>query len=297
MDAEAELGLEVDEEGYPPVSSETLNASLAEDGFVLENTPFFATGVAFGDCVRRGATRTWIWSEISLLPGCEIFDLEGGVDHLLRTGCSRSRARAPQATGLSLRMRRVCGRPDRGLFSNGVKTASLSSQTGYDQNDARLCARARESSKQWKLGRGRYSRTMAANLGYVRGAGSPGLRSGMKDGGPRIAVDGVVDPHLPGSVRETNRAFADTKAMERVAIALEPLRVVLDAGDSSPFRLAGHRRPEAETLLARTRVGSTRLAKDGPAAQEATICSAYRLASGSLATLDLVLHHGSEVRV
>ena len=43
--------LEVDEDGYPPISSEALNARREPAGFVLENTPFFATGVALGDCV------------------------------------------------------------------------------------------------------------------------------------------------------------------------------------------------------------------------------------------------------
>lgn len=44
--------LEVDEDGYPPVSAESLNARVEKDGtFVLDNTPFFATGVALGDRV------------------------------------------------------------------------------------------------------------------------------------------------------------------------------------------------------------------------------------------------------
>jgi hypothetical protein len=44
--------LEVDEDGYPPVSTETLWAQREGDGFRLDNTPFFVHGVALGDIVH-----------------------------------------------------------------------------------------------------------------------------------------------------------------------------------------------------------------------------------------------------
>lgn len=44
--------LEIDEDGFPPVGTESLNARAAGTGFVLDNTPFFATGVALGDRVE-----------------------------------------------------------------------------------------------------------------------------------------------------------------------------------------------------------------------------------------------------
>ncbi|HEX7153566.1 MAG TPA: hypothetical protein VF618_18910 [Thermoanaerobaculia bacterium] len=44
--------LDVDEDGVPPIASEALNARRESPGFVLENTPFFATGVALGDRVE-----------------------------------------------------------------------------------------------------------------------------------------------------------------------------------------------------------------------------------------------------
>lgn len=44
--------LEIDEDGYPPVSTETLWAQKEGDGFRLDNTPFFARGVALGDIVH-----------------------------------------------------------------------------------------------------------------------------------------------------------------------------------------------------------------------------------------------------
>lgn len=43
--------LEIDDDGYPPVGAETLWAQSEGDGFRLENIPFFARGVAFGDIV------------------------------------------------------------------------------------------------------------------------------------------------------------------------------------------------------------------------------------------------------
>lgn len=44
--------LEVDEDGFPPIASESLNARAVEGGFILDNTPFFATGVGFGDVIE-----------------------------------------------------------------------------------------------------------------------------------------------------------------------------------------------------------------------------------------------------
>lgn len=42
-----------DGDGYPPIGVETLNASrLEENKFRLENTPFFVSGVAYGDIVE-----------------------------------------------------------------------------------------------------------------------------------------------------------------------------------------------------------------------------------------------------
>lgn len=45
--------LEVDEEGFPPISAEFLIGKLkSENTAVLDNTPFFVLGVALGDTVR-----------------------------------------------------------------------------------------------------------------------------------------------------------------------------------------------------------------------------------------------------
>lgn len=91
--------LEVDEEGYPPVSSESLNASLAEDGFVLENTPFFVTGVALGDCVEaqpvHGTGARYLFSQVvrsSTSKSLSIIFLDPAVrdpvfQHLKQQGC------------------------------------------------------------------------------------------------------------------------------------------------------------------------------------------------------------------
>ena len=49
--------LEIDEDGYPPVGSETLNAIVLGSGeFQIDNTPFFATSVALGDVVLAKKT-------------------------------------------------------------------------------------------------------------------------------------------------------------------------------------------------------------------------------------------------
>jgi hypothetical protein len=91
--------LDVDEDGYPPVASETLNARLVEDGFILENTPFFATGVALGDCVEaqpiHGAEPRYLFSGIvrsSTSKSLSIIFLDPAVrdsvyQHLKQLGC------------------------------------------------------------------------------------------------------------------------------------------------------------------------------------------------------------------
>ena len=44
--------LDVNEDGYPPVGIESLNAKKLSDGtFQLDNTPFFVEGIALGDIV------------------------------------------------------------------------------------------------------------------------------------------------------------------------------------------------------------------------------------------------------
>ncbi|PRQ09901.1 DUF4265 domain-containing protein [Enhygromyxa salina] len=44
--------LKPDEDGFPPVGSESINGSPERDGsFILDNTPFFVTDVALGDRV------------------------------------------------------------------------------------------------------------------------------------------------------------------------------------------------------------------------------------------------------
>lgn len=49
--------LEVNEDGYPPISIELLNAArVSGDTFRIENSPFFAENVAFHDVVRARAT-------------------------------------------------------------------------------------------------------------------------------------------------------------------------------------------------------------------------------------------------
>jgi hypothetical protein len=44
--------LEVDEDGFPPISGETLNVIVEPNGLVLDNTPFFVTEIALGDRVE-----------------------------------------------------------------------------------------------------------------------------------------------------------------------------------------------------------------------------------------------------
>ncbi|WP_181234578.1 DUF4265 domain-containing protein [Enhygromyxa salina] len=48
--AKIEFELEPNEDGFPPIGSESLHAIPREDGsFILDNTPFFVTEVALGD--------------------------------------------------------------------------------------------------------------------------------------------------------------------------------------------------------------------------------------------------------
>lgn len=50
--------LEIEEDGFPPVSVETLNGRLISETTVeLDNTPFFAEGVAAGDILRFNKIR------------------------------------------------------------------------------------------------------------------------------------------------------------------------------------------------------------------------------------------------
>jgi hypothetical protein len=49
--------LEQDEDGYPPIAVELLNATkISEDQFRLDNAPFFAPEVSYGDVVRARPT-------------------------------------------------------------------------------------------------------------------------------------------------------------------------------------------------------------------------------------------------
>jgi hypothetical protein len=47
--------LERDEDGYPPVEVESMWAMEREDGYELDNIPFYAKGVALGDVVAAEA--------------------------------------------------------------------------------------------------------------------------------------------------------------------------------------------------------------------------------------------------
>jgi hypothetical protein len=54
--------LEVDDDGWPPVDSERMWASVVgADLYRLENTPWFATGVAEGDIVQAKARADGEW--------------------------------------------------------------------------------------------------------------------------------------------------------------------------------------------------------------------------------------------
>ena len=47
------FNLEVEEDGFPPISVETLNGVLLEEGLIrIDNTPFFVEGVAIGDKIK-----------------------------------------------------------------------------------------------------------------------------------------------------------------------------------------------------------------------------------------------------
>lgn len=60
--------LEIDEDGFPPIASEALNARRESNGFALENTPFFVTGIALGDRVDgtpvQGLSDKFIFSRV-----------------------------------------------------------------------------------------------------------------------------------------------------------------------------------------------------------------------------------------
>lgn len=61
--------LEVKEDGFPPISIESLNGMQISDGkFRVENTPFFAEGIAIGDVIqanrRSGLKGFWFDSVI-----------------------------------------------------------------------------------------------------------------------------------------------------------------------------------------------------------------------------------------
>lgn len=91
--------LEVDEDGFPPIASEGLNARRESRGFVLENTPFFATGIALGDRVQgtpiHGVSDKFIFSEViepSTSKAISIIFLDSDVKELVyqdlrRRGC------------------------------------------------------------------------------------------------------------------------------------------------------------------------------------------------------------------
>ena len=49
--------LEIEEDGFPPIGTESLNAvRISEDSARLDNTPFFAGSVALGDVARCAKT-------------------------------------------------------------------------------------------------------------------------------------------------------------------------------------------------------------------------------------------------
>ena len=91
--------LDVDEEGFPPISSEALNARRDPPGFVLENTLFFATGVALGDRVEgipvQGTPEKFTFARVIESSTCKaisIIFLDVGIkeaiyQELKRRGC------------------------------------------------------------------------------------------------------------------------------------------------------------------------------------------------------------------
>ena len=43
--------LQQDEDGYPPAGSESVWATIKDETYIIDNSPFFARGVSFGDVV------------------------------------------------------------------------------------------------------------------------------------------------------------------------------------------------------------------------------------------------------
>ena len=91
--------LEIIEDGFPPISLESLNARRDAAGFVLDNTPFFATGVALGDRIDvepiRGKADHYTFKQVAVSStnkALSIILLEAGVkesvyQQLRQRGC------------------------------------------------------------------------------------------------------------------------------------------------------------------------------------------------------------------
>lgn len=81
--------LEQNEDGYPPVALETLNASDLGGGlFKIENAPFFAESIAYGDVVAARASTSGSCAfdkvvERSTFTSLSILILQEGMDVLL----------------------------------------------------------------------------------------------------------------------------------------------------------------------------------------------------------------------
>jgi len=69
MKVKINFPLEIDESGYPPVSTESMWAQQREEGlFCLENIPFFAKGVSNGDIVRATEEEGELWYVETVVP-------------------------------------------------------------------------------------------------------------------------------------------------------------------------------------------------------------------------------------
>jgi hypothetical protein len=82
--------LEPDEDGYPPIGIELLNASPVADGlFRLKNAPFFVSEVSYGDVVRAipsGVDRQYCFSSLvseSGFTSISIILLDAAMDNFL----------------------------------------------------------------------------------------------------------------------------------------------------------------------------------------------------------------------
>lgn len=82
--------LEPDEDGFPPISAETLNATPLGGGlFRIENTPFFVPNLSFNDVVRACSTDVegqYAFDEVveaSEFTSLSIIILDQGMDTLL----------------------------------------------------------------------------------------------------------------------------------------------------------------------------------------------------------------------